>query len=60
MLDAISNSGRRHPHCPKCDSRLWGVERYSAPKKLFYLIFSDCQYSEIKEWVYQHNPIQQN
>jgi hypothetical protein len=45
-------------HCPKCDSRLWGVERYSAPKKLFYLICSDCQYTEIKEWVYQQNPIQ--
>jgi len=22
-------------HCPKYDSRLWGMERYSAPKKLF-------------------------
>ena len=44
-------------HCPKCDSRLWGVERYSAPKKLFYLICSDCQHTEVKEWVYQ-NPIQ--
>ena len=43
--------------CPKCDSRLWGVERYSAPKKLFYLICSDCQHTEVKEWVYQ-NPIQ--
>lgn len=36
-------------HCPKCDSRLWGVESYSAPKKLFYLICSDCQYAEIKD-----------
>ncbi|HJT83980.1 MAG TPA: hypothetical protein VJ697_05815 [Nitrososphaeraceae archaeon] len=44
--------------CPKCNSRLWGVERYSAPKKLFYLICSDCQYSEIKEWVYHQNPIE--
>jgi hypothetical protein len=44
--------------CPKCNSRLWGVERYSAPKKLFYLICSDCQYSEVKEWVYQ-NPNQE-
>ena len=38
--------------CPKCNSRLWGVERYSASKKLFYLNCSDCQYTEIKEWVY--------
>jgi hypothetical protein len=40
--------------CPNCNSRLWGVERYSAPKKLFYLICSDCQHTEIKEWVYQN------
>ncbi|MGE0243612.1 MAG: hypothetical protein AB7P56_06760 [Nitrososphaeraceae archaeon] len=39
-------------YCPKCNSRLWGVVRYSAPKKLFYLTCDDCTYSEIKEWVY--------
>ncbi|HJT85358.1 MAG TPA: hypothetical protein VJ697_12835 [Nitrososphaeraceae archaeon] len=43
--------------CPKCNSRLWSVERYSTPKKLVYLIYSDCQHTKIKEWVYQ-NPIQ--
>ena len=39
-------------YCPSCNSRLWSVKKYSAPKKLFTISCDDCKYIEIKQWVY--------
>ena len=36
-------------YCPKCNSRLWNVVEYSAPKGLFRLSCDDCKYTETKD-----------
>jgi len=52
--------------CPKCNSRLWGVERYSAPKKLIirFVVIVNIQklkigfiiiQSKIKKMTYTNN-----